>query len=415
VSKKCNIIITQTGARHNYRVPYIFEQSKMLSRFITDIWIEKKWIKLIQHLPLFIKSRKDIKKFCGRYRHGIPRYKIKHYNMLGFEYVMRMRNCKSLNERALTNVWFLKRFGEAVVANDIKNTDSDIIYCIKEGVEIFEAASEKIRVLEQVDCPELYWRIYSEELESWQGWAKELQPKIRNKLIERDIYSQKYADYIIAPSMFTKKYLMSRGIDESKIFIVPFGYDLVKKIYSPKKLTSDRKLRILYVGSINLMKGIPYLFEAINSLNPNTIEVCLVGPVEMSKEIIANYFNKYHFAGKIPRLEVDKYYDWADILIFPTLCDSFGMVVLEALSHGIPVITTPNSGCIIKDGKEGFIVPIRNSEALSDRINKFICNPSLVEEMSSKALQLSRKYSLEKYSQKLINTLLTIYHRERKY
>lgn len=408
MSKKCNIIITQIGARGNYIEPYILERANMLFQFITDIWIEKKWIKLIQHLPSFIKSRKDVVKCCGRYRQDIPSSKIKYYNKLGFEYVMHKRNCKSLNEHALSNIWFSKRFGEAVAADGFINTVANTIYCIKDGVEIFKAASEKIKVLGQVDCPELYWKIHSEEVEKWPRWSEDLKPEIRNILLERDAYTQKRADYIIAPSIFAREYLMSRGINKNRIFLVPFGIDCATKISVPKKFFRGRKLRIIYVGHINLMKGVPYLLSALDSIDLKSIDVYFVGQILISNSIIAKWFDKYHFVGVIPRSEVEQYYNWADILIFPTLCDSFGMVVLEALSHGLPVITTSNSGCIIKDGEEGFVVPIKNSEALADRINKFICNPYLVEEMSKKALQLSKEYSFEKYSQRLVKTFLKI-------
>jgi len=98
-------------------------------------------------------------------------------------------------------------------------------------------------------------------------------------------------------------------------------------------------------------------------------------------------------------------YQWADLLVFPTVCDGFGLVQIEALAAGLPVITTPNAGSVVRDGVEGYIVPIRNAEALADRIDVFARDPDLLAKMSRNAQARARDFSENKYCERLASTV----------
>jgi glycosyltransferase involved in cell wall biosynthesis len=397
------IIVTQLGARGNYAVPITFYRADLLEQFHTDIWLRGVLRKWLQIFSSFINSN-GLRKWCGRYTPELPPEKVRSHSFIGYKYVWRKRRCKTPDDRMRVDLWAAKKFGEAVVKEGFNK--AKIVYCIKDAKEIFEASEGNYKILEQVDCPELYWKIRTEELEHWHGWEENLQLSILEELIERDKYSQEKADKIIAPSEFVFEYLVSQGVTSKKIAIVPYGFNSQDRNYSLKRFTGERKLRVLYVGAVNLMKGIPYLLKGIDLLNDKDIEVRLVGPIFINECVLKKWEERYKFIGQVPRSEVYSHYEWADIFVFPTLCEGSAGVIYEALSYGLPTITTPHSGSVITDGKEGFIIPIRDEEAIALSIRKFIDSPRLLEEMSQAALELSKKHTLEEYGKRLINAVI---------
>jgi Glycosyltransferase len=96
-----------------------------------------------------------------------------------------------------------------------------------------------------------------------------------------------------------------------------------------------------------------------------------------------------HFHGAIPQSELFHRYAEADALVFPTLCDGFGMVVTEAFAHGLPVITTDRAGAadIVRHGENGLIVPGGDVAALAATMDWCIDHRSELSNMRAKALE----------------------------
>ena len=98
-----------------------------------------------------------------------------------------------------------------------------------------------------------------------------------------------------------------------------------------------------------------------------------------------------------------------DVFVFPSLAEGFGMVITEALSQGLPVITTPNT-CgpdVISEGVDGFIVPIRNPEAIVEKIEILLRDRDRLAAMSAAARVKARQLTWESYRARLISDLTT--------
>ncbi len=95
-------------------------------------------------------------------------------------------------------------------------------------------------------------------------------------------------------------------------------------------------------------------------------------------------------------------YDWADVFVLPTICEGSATVCYEAMAAGLPVITTPNAGSLVRDGVDGFIVPIRDAEALADKIMAVETDRELLRTMSDNAAQHARDFTWERYAERLI-------------
>ena len=93
-----------------------------------------------------------------------------------------------------------------------------------------------------------------------------------------------------------------------------------------------------------------------------------------------------------------------DVLVLPSLVEGFGLVITEALSRGLPVITTAHAGGadLMTDGREGFIVPIRSPDAIADRLTRLAEDRDLLARMAEAALATARRNPWERYEARIV-------------
>ena len=109
--------------------------------------------------------------------------------------------------------------------------------------------------------------------------------------------------------------------------------------------------------------------------------------------------------GQVPRSQIHQHYAWADVFLLPSICEGSATVTYEALACGLPVITTPNTGSIVRDNIDGYIVPIRDVEAIASRLELLISQPELLQQMNAQALKISELGSLTSYQTRLLQVL----------
>jgi glycosyltransferase involved in cell wall biosynthesis len=191
---------------------------------------------------------------------------------------------------------------------------------------------------------------------------------------------------------------------------VQLGIGLPGK-YADQSLIRQRParsgLRLLYVGRLVEWKGLGIGLEAVSRLMPTAPEVNLTvigdGPARRRLEKLAarlQISDRVEWLGWLPRAAVDDYYGSVDLLLFPSMRDSGGLVVLEALAHGLPVLTTDlggpgmivNHACgrtITTAGKSGSELV----DAFADALQKLAQSPALLRVMSSAATIRAREFS----------------------
>ncbi|PHS01101.1 MAG: hypothetical protein COA80_02550 [Leeuwenhoekiella sp.] len=215
---------------------------------------------------------------------------------------------------------------------------------------------------------------------TWQGSP---QREVKRRIAEYDL-----ADYILVPSEFVRQSFLEKGFPESKLLKVPYGFSLPE--VRPVKRGSDSVIEVLYVGSISVRKGLRYLIQALSLLQDLPIRLKLVGPqAEVSGIADLQLPDNVQFTGVLKGKALEQAYRGADVFCLPTLEDGFGLVLGEAQSYGLPVITTTNSGGmdLLTDGEEGFIVPIQSAEAIAEKLRILATDTTLREAMSRKAFE----------------------------
>jgi glycosyltransferase involved in cell wall biosynthesis len=206
-------------------------------------------------------------------------------------------------------------------------------------------------------------------------------------------------------SEWSREALVQQGVPEAKIEIIPIAYEPESTPQTgPAEVDgTSRPLRVLWLGSVILRKGIQYLVEAAERLKGADIEIDVVGPIGITDEALAQAPSNMTFHGRVPRDEVDEWYRRSDVFVLPTLSDGFAITQLEAMSHGLPVIATPRCGAVVEDGENGSVVPVRDPDRLADAIETLAASPALRRGMSREAHRRIDQYSLSRVGDQLVD------------
>jgi glycosyltransferase involved in cell wall biosynthesis len=412
---KPKIVVAQPGARRHYAVPALLHQAGMLAHFFTDAYVGRgsAWQKLPRLAELLPAGYRPagLQRLLGRREDGLPPEKVTAFNLFGAAYAWAQRRAK--NGEALERVYrqYGRRFAEMVRRHSLCQGQG--LYTFPStALPLFQQVSHQGMklFLDQFSAPrKIMSHLIKEEYERWPGWEK---PNSWAASSTASLESEKQechlADAIFCPSKFVAQGLESLNIPSDKIFLVPYGVDRGRFSCERPPWNGHRPLRLLFVGEVNLLKGVPYLYQALERLGATEVTARLVGAVALQEPYRGLLARRSELTGLVPRTEIRWHYEWADLLIFPTICDSFGIVQVEALSAGLPVITTPNAGSVVRDGVDGFIVPIRDAEALAEKIDLLAHNAELLGWMSQNAKERSQEFSWEKYGERLVGTLKDI-------
>ncbi len=223
----------------------------------------------------------------------------------------------------------------------------------------------------------------------------------------------RYTDYIFALSDPAKETYIKEGFPEDRMVNISFGVD--EKKFKPGE-KRDAVFRGLFVGSMYPYKGIKYLLKAWSRLNLKNSELVLCGIIpDETKGLIDSY--RTRIAIKTPgHVDPVPYYQEASVYIHPSLTEGFEKVTLEAMSSGLPVVVSNHTGAstIIQDGKEGFVIPIKDVESIKARIQYFYDNPDEIGRMGRNARRLiESNYTWDCYSKRVADAYERVYEMEK--
>ena len=218
--------------------------------------------------------------------------------------------------------------------------------------------------------------------------------------LRRAIAEMEEADYVLIPSDFVRHSFLEESFPEDRLLQVSFGADTSR--FNPADSQVGHPFRVLFVGQIGIRKGIPYLLEAWRQLGWRDAELWLVGRVETGfKSVLTRWdgLPGVKLVGYAP--DPVSLYQQADAFAFPTIEEGSALVTYEALACGLPVITTTNAGSVVQNGVEGFIVPIRDVEALANRLERLRTDEQLRQGMGKAARQRAEEFTWQGYGDTL--------------
>ena len=209
----------------------------------------------------------------------------------------------------------------------------------------------------------------------------------RDTVREETIYAQ--ADAITVASSFVARSFVEMGVPASKVHVIPYGVRLagVGALSEPPA----GEFHVLFAGGAGLRKGVPYLLQAFAALRHPKKTLRIAGYVRPDLRDVLHRLpqEQVEFLGPVSGGRLAELMSSSDVLVLPSIEDGFGMVMAEAMARGCPVISSTNTGGndLYSDGVEGFIVPIRDPQAITERMQWMADNPLPAKEMRAAALR----------------------------
>ncbi len=401
------VMVAMLGARRNYAVPMSLNKVGALEHFYTDICGHRGWPRYLNYLPERIQPG-IVKRLTGRVPHGLPPRKLTSFPDFGLSYAYKLYKAQSLDEKIEVFKWAGDCFAERIGKTGFGNADTVYIFD-HNGLDLIEKAkSAGLRTVVDVTVPtlEIEQKILQEEQKKFQGWEFEHNRPSKEavaKLSELDRKAWKCADVLICGSEYVKQSVREFGGESEKCAVVPYGLPDKLPIIRKKQVHSLR-LRVLTVGTLSLRKGTPYLLEVAKRLKePAAFRA--VGGSNLKPEITNEIGRYINLIGPVPRSDIAEHYAWADVFLLPSLNEGSAAATYEALSFGLPVICTPNTGSVVRDGIDGFIVDPRDVDAIVERLMLLNSSQSLRREMMHNAKQRAKEFNSKSYGERLLSAL----------
>jgi alpha-maltose-1-phosphate synthase len=322
-----------------------------------------------------------------------------------------LQNLLCSAERPFSVIEMFRHF-DSRVARRLRELRVDAVYAYEGGaLRTFRQAKQQgVTTLYDLTSGHWYWeRDLLREEEMRNPEMASVLPKLSDSerhMREKD-EELALADFVIVASQHVRRTLAG-VVPEDRILVVPYGAPPI--FTRPVRRTESRTpLRVLFAGALHQRKGIGYLLKAVEMLGSD-VDLTLIGQRFAPNEIVDTACRRWRWFETIPHGRVLDLMTQSDVLVLPSISEAFGLVVTEALACGLPVIVTPNVGAsdLIRDGREGFIVPVCSAEAIAGRLDALNRDRELLAHMSSDAQLTAAKHSWEAYRETWAQTVKAV-------
>ena len=380
-------ICCQLGAREHYAVPRALLSRGLLGYLVTDAWVP----------PSSILTKISAGRLADRFHNDLSDARVIAFNssVILFETLVRARRLKEWKTIIARNRWFQRK-----VVGALKSQPSTLKYqpiflsYSYAALEPFRFA--KLRgwktLLFQIDPGPEEERIVSQEVarvpalagewhaapaDYWASWRQECD----------------FADRIIVNSEWSREGLIRSGIPSEKLTLIPLAYGTsevgdkkseIRQVRSyPVQFTQDRPMRVLFLGQVNLRKGVARLLQAAKTLRDEPVEFWIVGPVQIANAETAAGNARVKWFGSVSRKEAAEKYKAADVFILPTLSDGFAITQLEAQAHGLPVISSKCCGGVVENGRNGIFLEEPSAACIAAAIRDCVAHPNRLQALAA--------------------------------
>jgi glycosyltransferase involved in cell wall biosynthesis len=400
-------IVSQLGARMHYGVPRIFHAEGRLDHLYTDICATRGWPRILQGLPPGLLPR-SIRRLRGRVPVGVPASRITSFSDVGLGFAYRRARTNDPTKLTEAHIWAGESLSRRVLRSLLRDTGrkARAVYgfsgeCL-ELVTGAKALGMKV-VVEQIVAPKpIVDRLVMEEEDRFPGWSTITAPDgLSADYAARERGEWNAADLILCGSDFVRAGVIANGAPADRCLVVPYG---VQETAPKAPRRSAGPLRVLTIGGVGLRKGSPYVLEAARRLK-GIAEFRMVGALDISEAARNRLADTVTLLGAVPRSEIAPQYAWADVFLLPSICEGSATVVYEALMAGLPVVTTPNAGSVVRQGVDGYVTPIRDVDAIEAALLALANDHELFFHMARNARRRGREHSLEQYARRLIGAV----------
>ena len=402
-------ICCQLGAREHFAIPRALFRKGLLECLLTDAWIAPQSLlgKLCGH-------RSKLKKRFHNELLG-ARLKTFTWSLVLFETLSRARGLGGWPRIIARDRWFQRKVISFLDSHlSTLNSQPILLSYSYAALEPFRYArarkwktllvqidpgpeEEKIVAEEALRVPELVGEWQPAPAEYWVRWREEC----------------KLADCIVVNSEWSRERLLREGVSAEKMSVIPLAYDAPKggdqksevtnqKLHGlyPAHFSQERPLRVLFLGLINLRKGVARLLEAARILRDEPVEFWMVGPVEIANATATEDIKRVKWFGPVSRNQAAEFYRDADVFILPTLSDGFAITQLEAQAHGLPIIASKFCGKVVQDGVNGIILEEPTAKYIAQAVRYCITDLDRLRNLAAES-RLADEFTIQSLAHSL--------------
>jgi glycosyltransferase involved in cell wall biosynthesis len=387
-------VVVQDGARMHYGLPLALARANCLERMFTDFYaapgsLASECVRLISKFRPSLGRRMALR-FCE----DLPQEFVCHNPVLAFgqqaarigvqfteDFYLR---CSDLMGKWIRRVGL----GEAnALVGFVRNIDPRLCrYAQRRGLKV---------ICDQIIAPAyIENREHRLQTERWPGWEPE-RPDPPVRTLEQQTWSA--SDHLTAPSEYVKDGLVEEGIDPSRVTVLPYPVapNWFQPVDQPKR---NKQFTVGFTGAVSLRKGAPYFLETARRLAGSNFRFIMIGPVELNLDAAQQNRGAVEFLGPKSRRQVAELLGEIDVFYFPSTCEGSAGSVMEAMTAGLPVVCSPNTGSLVRDGQDGYIVRYDDTERAAERLTELARDPELRREMGQSARKRAVTFDVEFYS-----------------
>ena len=394
-----NWICCQLGAREDYAIPRALQTQGLLYELITDVWATPgSWIS------------RGTNGLSKRFHNDLTGARVTASNSRAVTFEITSRACglrgwSLMRER---NEWF-QDFAVAHLSRHSRKWER-----LRPTVFAYSYAARRIfefarplgwrTVLGQIDPgpaeERIVEKLYAKSPHNdWQAAPKQYWDEWN---LECSL-----SDHIVVNSDWARRALTSEGVPSARITVIPLALERFPAAATferryPVKFSAERPLRVLFLGQINLRKGVEALFDAIRLVEDEPIEFWLVGPGQVSIPETLERCSQIRSFGAVPRNKVEEFYRYADVFILPTFSDGFGLTQLEAQCWKLPIVASSQCGRVVRHGENGLLLEDISGEAIAAVLRELVRSPSRLQAMAA-ASGVAEEFSLKSLASSLLS------------
>lgn len=401
--KKWTVI--HLAARAHYLIPVALKKQNAFRQLLTDVWVPP------GRMSSFLKQRVPLaflKKFVERYHAALQGERVWSFSfsLLLFEIKHRFIDKQTGWELILArNYWWERKIRRTLPRLKLSK-DKDVIFSFAyTGYEAFKYASENDipSVTFQMDPGIEEERMVQQELEQhpelattwepapsiyWERWRKECE----------------WVTHIFVNSEWSKRALIKAHVAPDKIHVIPLPFDPPKEAAHflrdyPERFTAERPMKVLFLGTLTLRKGLFYAVEACKAMSELPVQFYFVGSQETEKP--AGLPENTVWLPPVSREETAEFYKEADVFLFPTVSDGFGLTQLEAFAWQLPIIASRQCGDVVEHDKNGLIMKEISVKEVVNILKSVMNEPERLHRFAKQTTPRLEDFTVEKFGEKL--------------
>lgn len=394
-----NILLTQLGARHRYEIAKMLNKHHLLHAFYTD----SSSISVLGKLSSLLKNfHPSIEKLANRKLDQIPSIKVKSTDKLFFSNLFEKK--MSFKQQNLQNH---KIFSKKAIRWGVDGADA-LYHMYIENLDLVRyAKSKKLKIITDVYISPITEDIMLKEHENFPfldnvNYSAEDIETYKNKIDE----VIELSDVLLCPSNWVAQGVLEINPNvKGKIKVVPYGSSISFKGVENNPIIG----RFLFVGYDVSRKGLVYLAKAATLLKQVNAKVDIrIAGLKREGDLTHPIFKDLNFLGKLDFENLKEEYSIADCFILPSFSEGLAGVLVEAMSAGLPIIATLNSGVDFVHEQNGLVIKPGNVKDIVIACNRILNNRGLRANLARNAAEMSSYYTLESWENRLVKVLKDI-------